>query len=408
MNRQVQDAYIVAAARTPIGKAPRGMFRNTRPDDLLVTAIRAALARAPGLDPAAIEDAIIGCAIPEGQQGLNVARIAVLLAGLPQSVGGVTVNRFCASGLTTIAMAADRIRVGEADVMLAGGCESMSMVPMMGNTPSMNARIFEDANIGIAYGMGLTAEKVAQQWKVSREAQDAFSVKSHQKAMAAMAAGYFKDEIAPVTINERTPNLATGEITAKSRVADTDEGPRADTSMEGLAKLRTVFATPKSPSGEATGMGSVTAGNSSQTSDGAGAVLIVSEKALKQYNLTPLARFVSFAIKGVDPKIMGIGPKEAIPLALKHAGLKQDDLGWIELNEAFAAQALAVIGDLGLNPDVVNPNGGAIALGHPLGATGAMRAATCLYGMRRTKAKYGMVTMCVGTGMGAAGIFEAV
>jgi len=408
MSKQVQDAYIVAAARTPIGKAPRGMFRNTRPDDLLVTAIRAAMARAPGLDPAAIEDAIIGCAIPEGQQGLNVARIAVLLAGLPQSVGGVTVNRFCASGLTTIAMAADRIRVGEADVMLAGGCESMSMVPMMGNTPSMNSRIFEDANIGIAYGMGLTAEKVAQQWKVSREAQDAFSVKSHQKAMAAMAAGHFKDEIAPVTINERTPNLATGEIMAKSRVADTDEGPRADTSMEGLAKLRTVFATPKTPSGEATGMGSVTAGNSSQTSDGAGAVLIVSEKALKQYNLTPLARFVSFAIKGVDPKIMGIGPKEAIPLALKHAGLKQDDLGWIELNEAFAAQALAVIGDLGLNPDVVNPNGGAIALGHPLGATGAMRAATCLYGMRRTKAKYGMVTMCVGTGMGAAGIFEAV
>ena len=283
------------------------------------------------------------------------------------------------------------------------------MVPMMGNAPSLSPAIFgNDENIGIAYGMGLTAEKVAQQWKISREAQDAFSVASHQKAMAATAAGYFKDEIAPVTINERTPNLATGEITAKSRVADTDEGPRADTSMEGLAKLRTVFATPKTPSGEATGMGSVTAGNSSQTSDGAGAVLIVSEKALKQYNLTPMARFVSFSIKGVDPKIMGIGPKEAIPLALKYAGLKQDDLGWIELNEAFAAQALAVIGDLGLNPDVVNPNGGAIALGHPLGATGAMRAATCLYGMRRTKAKYGMVTMCVGTGMGAAGIFEAV
>ena len=398
MSKQVQDAYIVAAARTPIGKAPRGMFKNTRPDDLLVTAIRAAMARAPGLDPAAIEDAIIGCAIPEGQQGLNVARIAVLLAGLPQSVGGVTVNRFCASGLTTIAMAADRIRVGEADVMLAGGCESMSMVPMMGNTPSMNHKIFTDENIGIAYGMGLTAEKVAQQWKISREAQDEFAVKSHQKAMAAIAAGHFKDEIAAVTINERFPNLASGEIVAKMREAATDEGPRADTSMEGLAKLRAVFAA----------KGSVTAGNSSQTSDGAGALLIVSEKALKQYNLTPLARFVSFAVKGVDPKIMGIGPKEAIPLALKHAGLKQDDIGWIELNEAFAAQALAVIGDLGLNPAVVNPSGGAIALGHPLGATGAMRAATCLYGMRRTKAKYGMVTMCVGTGMGAAGIFEAI
>ena len=398
MSKQVQDAYIVAAARTPIGKAPRGMFKHTRPDDLLVTAIRAAMARAPGLDPAAIEDAIIGCAIPEGQQGLNVARIAVLLAGLPQSVGGVTVNRFCASGLTTIAMAADRIRVGEADVMLAGGCESMSMVPMMGNTPSMNHKIFSDENIGIAYGMGLTAEKVAQQWKISREAQDAFSVKSHQKAMAAIAAGHFKDEIAAVTINERFPHLASGEIVAKMREAATDEGPRADTSMEGLAKLRAVFAA----------NGSVTAGNSSQTSDGAGALLIVSEKALKQYKLTPLARFVSFAVKGVDPKIMGIGPKEAIPLALKHAGLKQDDLGWIELNEAFAAQALAVIGDLGLNPAVVNPSGGAIALGHPLGATGAKRAATCLYGMRRTKAKYGMVTMCVGTGMGAAGIFEAM
>ena len=398
MTKQVQDAYIVAAARTPIGKAPRGMFKHTRPDDLLVTAIRAAMARAPGLDPAAIEDAIIGCAIPEGQQGLNVARIAVLLAGLPQSVGGVTVNRFCASSLTTIAMAADRIRVGEADVMLAGGCESMSMVPMMGNTPSMNHKIFSDENIGIAYGMGLTAEKVAQQWKISREAQDEFAVKSHQKAMAAIAAGHFKDEIAAVTINERFPNLASGVIVAKMREAATDEGPRADTSIEGLAKLRAVFAA----------KGSVTAGNSSQTSDGAGALLIVSEKALKQYNLTPLARFVSFAVKGVDPKIMGIGPKEAIPLALKHAGLKQDDLGWIELNEAFAAQALAVIGDLGLNPAVVNPSGGAIALGHPLGATGAMRAATCLYGMRRTKAKYGMVTMCVGTGMGAAGIFEAM
>ena len=299
MSKQVQDAYIVAAVRTPIGKAPRGMFRNTRPDDLLVTAIRAAMAKVPSLDPAAVEDAIIGCAIPEGQQGLNVARIAVLLAGLPQSVGGVTVNRFCASGLTTIAMAADRIRVGEADVMLAGGCESMSMVPMMGNAPSMNDKIFTDENIGIAYGMGLTAEKVAQQWKVSREAQDEFSVASHKKALAAQQSGAFADELTPVAISERTPNLATGEITVKNRSADTDEGPRADTSMEGLAKLRAVFAA----------KGSVTAGNSSQTSDGAGALLIVSERALKQYNLTPLARFVSFGIKGVDPKIMGIGPE---------------------------------------------------------------------------------------------------
>jgi acetyl-CoA acyltransferase len=279
---------------------------------------------------------------------------------------------------------------------------------MMGNTPSMNARIFEDANVGIAYGMGLTAEKVAQQWKVSRDAQDAFAVESHRRALAATAAGHFKDEIAPVTVTEKTPNLASGEIVVKSRTVDSDEGPRADTTLEGLAKLRTVFATPKTPAGEPTGMGTVTAGNSSQTSDGAGAVLLVSEKALKQYNLTPLARFVSFAIKGVDPKIMGIGPKEAIPLALRYAGLKQDDLGWIELNEAFAAQALAVIGDLGLDTKVVNPNGGAIALGHPLGATGAMRAATAIHGARRVKAQYSMVSMCVGTGMGAAGIFETL
>ena len=396
MSRQVQDAYVVATVRTPIGKAPRGMFRNTRPDDLLVTAIRGAMAKVPSLDPATIEDAIIGCAIPEAQQGLNVARIAVLLAGLPQSVGGVTVNRFCASGLTTIAMAADRIRVGEADVMIAGGCESMSMVPMMGNTPSMNDRIFTDENIGIAYGMGLTAEKVAERWKVSREAQDTFAVESHRRALAAAAAGHFAEEIVPVTIRERSPDLAKGEIRTSERTVATDEGPRADTSMEGLAKLRTVFAA----------RGSVTAGNSSQTSDGAGATILVSEKILKQFNLTPLARFSSFAIRGVDPKIMGIGPKEAIPLALQRAGLKQDDLGWIELNEAFAAQALAVIGDLGLNTAVVNPNGGAIALGHPLGATGAMRAATAIHGARRTGRKHSMVTMCVGTGMGAAGIFE--
>jgi len=398
MSKQLQEAYIVAAVRTPIGKAPRGMFRYTRPDDLLVHALRSALAQAPKLDPHLIEDAIIGCAIPEAQQGLNVARIGVLLAGLPQSVGGVTVNRFCASGLTAVAMAADRVRVGEADVMIAGGCESMSMVPMMGNTPSMNNKIFTDENIGIAYGMGLTAEKVAEQWKVSRQAQDEFALLSHQKAMAAIAAGHFKQEISPITITERFPNLATGEIIEKTRLIDTDEGPRADTSMEGLAKLRTVFAA----------KGSVTAGNSSQTSDGAGVLILVSEKILKQFDLTPLARFVSFSIKGVPPQIMGIGPKEAIPLALKSAGLKQDDMGWIELNEAFAAQALAVIGDLGLNTAVLNPNGGAIALGHPLGATGAMRAATCIHGIRRTKAKYGMVTMCVGTGMGAAGIFEAM
>ncbi|MCE2969571.1 MAG: acetyl-CoA C-acyltransferase [Burkholderiales bacterium] len=397
--KQIQDAYIVAATRTPIGKAPKGIFRHMRPDDLLVAAIRAALAQVPGLDPKAIEDAIIGCAMPEAEQGFNVARIGVLLAGLPNSVGGVTVNRFCASGLTAVQMAADRIRVGEADVMIAGGTESMSMVPMTGHKPSFNAHIFErDENLGIAYGMGMTAEKVAAQWKVTREEQDAFALASHQKAVAAQQAGEFADEIVPVEVVEKIANLATHQLDVKTRTVALDEGPRADSSLEALAKLRPVFAA----------KGSVTAGNSSQTSDGAGALILASERAVKQFGLTPLARFVSFAVRGVPPEIMGIGPKEAIPAALRAAGLSQDDLGWIELNEAFAAQSLAVIKDLGLNPAVVNPMGGAIALGHPLGATGAIRAATVVHALRRKQLKYGMVTMCVGTGMGAAGIFERV
>jgi acetyl-CoA acyltransferase len=407
--KQVQDAYIVAAARTPIGKSHRGFFRATRPDDLLVAAIQAAMKQVPGLDPKAIEDAIIGCAMPEGEQGLNVARVAALLAGLPNSVGGVTVNRFCASGLTAVQMAADRIRVGEADVMIAGGCESMSMVPMSGNKPSFNPAVFaRDENVGIAYGMGLTAEKVAQQWKVTREAQDAFALASHQKALAAQQAGEFAAEIVPVQVVQRTPNLATGDVAMKSRTVALDEGPRGDTTLEALAKLKPVFAAPKDPTGKATGLGSVTAGNSSQTSDGAGCLIVASEKAVKQFGLTPLARFVSFASRGVPPEIMGIGPIEAIPAALKSAGLKLDDMGWIELNEAFAAQALAVINTVGLNPAVVNPMGGAIALGHPLGATGAIRAATVVHALRRQNLKYGMVTMCVGTGQGAAGIFERV
>jgi acetyl-CoA acyltransferase len=397
--KQVQDAYIVAATRTPIGKAPKGVFRNTRPDDLLIAAIRGALAQVPGLDPGAIEDTIIGCAIPEAEQGLNVARIAVLLAGLPNSVGGVTINRFCASGLTAVQMAADRIRVGEADVLIAGGTESMSMVPMSGNKPSFSTHVFEkDENIGIAYGMGMTAEKVAAQWKVTREAQDEFALASHRKAIAAQKGGEFRDEITPFEVVDRTANLATRKLDEKKFTVSLDEGPRADTTLEALAKLRPVFAA----------KGSVTAGNSSQTSDGAGALILASERAVKQFNLTPLARFVSFAIKGVPPQIMGIGPKEAIPLALKHAGLQADDIGWIELNEAFAAQALAVINDLGLDPTKVNPMGGAIALGHPLGATGAIRSATVVHALRRKNLKYGMVTMCVGTGMGAAGIFERV
>jgi len=399
MSKQLQDAYIVAASRTPIGKSHRGFFRNTRPDDLLVAAIQAALRQVPGLDPAAIEDAIVGCAMPEGEQGMNMARVAALLAGLPNSVGGITVNRFCASGLSAVQMAADRIRVGEADVMIAAGAESMSMVPMSGNKPSFNPTVFaRDENIGIAYGMGLTAEKVAMQWKVSREAQDEFALQSHLKALAAQQAGAFADEITPVQVVERRPNLATGELNIQARSVSLDEGPRAETTLAALAKLRAVFAA----------KGSVTAGNSSQTSDGAGCLILASEGAVKRFDLKPLARFVSFASRGVAPELMGIGPIEAIPAALKSAGLSLADIGWIELNEAFAAQALAVINTLGLNPELVNPMGGAIALGHPLGATGAIRAATVVHALRRHKLKYGMVTMCVGTGQGAAGIFERV
>ena len=397
--KQVQDAYIVAATRTPIGKSHKGYLRNMRPDDLLATTMKAVLAQAPGLDPQAIEDVVCGCAIPEAQQGLNVARIAAVLAGLPVGVGGVTVNRFCASGLTALQMAADRIRVGEADVMIAAGVESMSMVPMMGNTPSLSPSIFErEGDVGIAYGMGLTAEKVAQRWKISRDAQDAFALQSHQRALAAQQAGEFTSEITPITVTDRGFDMAKCEAVSQSRTISLDEGPRPDTSIEGLGKLKTVFAA----------RGSVTAGNSSQTSDGAGALLVVSEAALKRFNLTPLARFVSYASKGVPPEIMGIGPIEAIPVALRHAGLQLQDIDWIELNEAFAAQSLAVMHDLGMDPSKVNPMGGAIALGHPLGATGAIRAATVVHALQRKKLKYGMVTMCVGMGQGAAGILERV
>ena len=400
--KPLQDAYIVAATRTPIGRSHKGSFRNLRPDDLLAAALRSAVAQAPGLDPAAIEDVICGCAIPEAQQGLNVARIGAVLAGLPKSVGGITVNRFCASGLSAVQMAADRIRVGEADVMIAAGTESMSLVPMMGNSPSLSPAIFANTDdvdhYGIAYGMGLTAEKVAQQWKVSREAQDAFAAASHAKAIAAMQAGEFGAEITPIEVTERSVDLESAEVRTRTRTVALDEGARPDTTPEGLAKLRAVFAA----------RGSVTAGNSSQTSDGAGALILASEAAVKRFGLKPLARFVSFAARGVPPHIMGIGPIEAIPAALRHAGIHQDDLDWIELNEAFAAQSLAVMGTLGLNPEKVNPMGGAIALGHPLGATGAIRAATVVHALQRRQLRYGMVTMCVGMGQGAAGIFERV
>ncbi len=399
MQKQIQEAYIVAAVRTPVGKAPRGMFKNVRPDDMLAHVLRGVIGHVPGLDPNDIGDVVVGCAMPEGEQGMNVARIGVLLANLPDGVPAVTINRFCASGLQAISMAADRIRTGDDDVVIAAGTESMSMVPMMGNKIALNQSVFtSNEHVAIAYGMGITAENVARQWKVTREEQDAFAVASHMKASKAIAAGGFKDEILAYEIDSAMPDLMSGTIKHKKRMADTDEGPRADSTLESLAKLRTVFAA----------RGSVTAGNSSQMSDGAGAVLLMSEKALKKYNVQPIARFVSFAVAGVPPEIMGIGPIKAIPKVLSQAGIKADDLDWIELNEAFAAQALAVIKELGLNPDKINPQGGAIALGHPLGATGAIRAATLVHGMRRNKQKWGMVTMCIGTGMGAAGLFESL
>ncbi|MBK6924720.1 MAG: acetyl-CoA C-acyltransferase [Thermomonas sp.] len=401
MTKQIQEAYIVAATRTPVGKAPRGVFRNTRPDDMLAHVLRSVVAQAPGIDVNRIDDAIIGCAMPEGEQGMNVARIGVLLAGLPDTVAAQTINRFCSSGLQAVALAADQIRLGNADLMLAGGTESMSMVPMMGNKVALAPSVFRDDHVAIAYGMGITAEKVAEEWKVSREEQDAFAYASHQKAIAAIAAGEFRDEISPYDVVARMPDLAGNAVRLKQLRVENDEGPRLDTTVEGLAKLRPVFRNGQFG-------GSVTAGNSSQMSDGAGAVLLASEQAIKDYGLTPLARFVSFSVAGVRPEVMGIGPIAAIPKALKQAGLTRDQLDWIELNEAFAAQALAVIKDCGLDPAKVNPLGGAIALGHPLGATGAVRTATIVHGLRRRQQKYGMVTMCIGTGMGAAGIFEGL
>jgi acetyl-CoA acyltransferase len=403
MIKQIQDAYIVAATRTPVGKAPRGMFRNTRPDDMLAHVLRSVVAQAPGIDVNRIEDTIIGCAMPEAEQGMNVARIGLLLAGLPNTIAAQTINRFCSSGLQAVALAADQIRLGNADLMLAGGTESMSMVPMMGNKVALSPNVFANDNehVAIAYGMGITAENVAHEWKVSREDQDAFALESHRKAIAAIQSGEFRDEITPYEIVSHVPDVAGNAVRLKKVVVDTDEGPRPDTSMEGLAKLRPVFRNGQFG-------GSVTAGNASQMSDGAAAVLLASEQAVKDYGLTPLARFVSFSVAGVRPEVMGIGPNAAIPKALKQAGITKDQLDWIELNEAFAAQALAVIRDSELDPSKVNPLGGAIALGHPLGATGAVRTATVVHGLRRRQQKYGLVTMCIGTGMGAAGVFEAL
>lgn len=398
MTKQIQEAYIVEAVRTPVAKAPRGSFKNVRPDDMLAFVLKGLMDKFPQIDKQRIADVIVGCAMPEAEQGMNVARIGALLAGFPHGVPGVTINRFCSSGIQAVSMAADRIALGHADIIIAAGTESMSLIPMMGHKIVMNPAVFKDENVAIAYGMGITAEKVAQRWKVTREAQDKFAFESHKKAVAAIERGAFEREILPYNVTDYLADLATGNTVTKQKQLKNDEGPRADTTFEALLKLRPVFSA----------RGSVTAGNSSQMSDGAGAVLLASEKAVKEFNLKPIARFVSFAVAGVPPDIMGIGPKEAIPLALKQAGLKQDQIDWFELNEAFAAQALAVIQDLALDPTKVNPLGGAIALGHPLGATGAIRTATLVHGLQREKKKYGMVTMCIGTGMGAAGIIESL
>jgi acetyl-CoA acyltransferase len=398
MTRQLQEAYVLAATRTPVGKAPRGVYRTTRPDTLLAHALTSVLAQAPSIDKARIDDVIVGCAMPEYEQGMNVARIGLLLAGLPDSVPGMTINRFCSSGLNAVSIAADRVRTGEADIVIAAGTESMSMIPMLGRL-AMNADVFEgDRNIGIAYGMGLCSERVASRFGVTREAQDEFALASHRKALAAQRAGEFDAELRPIDVVARAPDLAPGEVVEQTKTIARDEGPRADTTTEGLAKLPTVFAA----------KGTITAGNSSQMSDGAAAAIVVSERVLRELGLAPLARWRGYAVAGVAPEMMGIGPVEAIPKALKLAGLAQNDIDWIELNEAFAAQALAVVRELDLDPARVNPLGGAIALGHPLGATGAVRTATITHGLRRRRQKYGIVTMCVGTGMGAAGIFEAV
>jgi acetyl-CoA acyltransferase len=392
----MKNAVIVSAVRTAVGKAPKGALRSTRPDDLAAVAIKGALARVPLLELKDVEDVIIGCAMPEAEQGMNMARIAALRAGLPIESSAFTVNRFCASGLQSIALAGDRIRAGGADVIIAGGAESMSMVPMAGNKPSMNPWL-EENHPGTYTSMGLTAERVAKHYGITREESDQFALASHQKALAAQGAGKFDDEIVAVPVTLTVPDekskLQTTETQFKA-----DEGPRADTSLEALAKLKPAFHA----------KGVVTAGNSSQTSDGAAAAVVMSEERAAALGLKPMLRYLSFAYAGCMPEEMGIGPVYAIPKALKMAGLTLDQIDLFELNEAFAAQSLAVIKTLGIDREKVNVNGGAIALGHPLGCTGAKLTATLVREMDRRKARYGMVTMCVGGGMGAAGIFERV
>lgn len=391
------SAYVVAAVRTPVGKAPKGLLSNTRPDDLLAETLKQLMSKVPSIDPKLVEDVIIGCAMPEGAQGMNVARTATLMAGLPVSVPAQTVNRFCSSGLQTIAAARDKIALGEADVVIAGGVESMSQVPMGGFHYLANPKWFEvPEQIGIAYGMGITAEKVAQKWEITREMQDEFALSSHQKALKAQADKLFQAELFHYEIKTDTFDSESREIKSTTKKMTVDQGPRKNTSLDLLSKLKPAFSA----------KGTITAGNASQMSDGAAALMLVSEKVLTQLDLQPLARFESFSVAGVEPEYMGIGPVKAIPKALQQAGLSINDIDWIELNEAFAAQALAVTKELDLDLNKVNPMGGAIALGHPLGATGAIRACTLIHGMRRLNQRYGMVTMCIGTGMGAAGIFE--
>ena len=392
----MNEVIIASAVRTPVGKAPRGTLRTTRPDDLAAIAITGALARIPQLDKAEIDDVILGCAMPEAEQGMNVAKVAAFRAGLPITTSGMTINRYCASGLQSIALAADRIRGGGAEVIVAGGTESMSYVPFGGNKISVNPWLVENYP-GSYMSMGLTAERVAAHYGITREQQDQFSYESHQKALAAIAAGNFADEIVPVEVATAIPGPKS-KVVSTTKTFSQDEGPRADTSLEALARLKPVFHA----------KGTVTAGNSSQTSDGAAAAVVMSASRAAALGITPMARFVAFAYAGCDPEEMGIGPIYAIPKALKLAGLSLDDIDVFELNEAFAAQSLAVIKVLGIDPAKLNPSGGAIALGHPLGCTGAKLTATILREMQRRKARYGMVTMCVGGGMGAAGIFEAL
>jgi len=392
----MNEVVIASSVRTAVGKAPRGTLRTTRPDDLAAFAIQGVLERIPQLDRKEVEDVILGCAMPEAEQGMNVARVASFRAGLPIETAAMTINRYCASGLQSIALAADRIRGGSAEVIVAGGTESMSYVPLGGNKISVNPWLVENYP-GSYMSMGLTAERVAAHYGITREAMDQFSYDSHQKALAAIAAGRFDDEIVPVPVTS-TRICSKGKLKSAETIFKKDEGPRADTSLEALAKLKPVFHA----------KGTVTAGNSSQTSDGAAAAVVMSASRADTLGIQPLAKFIAFAYAGCDPEEMGIGPIYAIPKVLKMAGLSLEDIGVIELNEAFAAQSLSVIKVLGIDPAKVNVNGGAIALGHPLGCTGAKLTATLLREMPRRKAKYGMVTMCVGGGMGAAGIFEAV